>query len=821
MDYNFKVGRISTMFIYLLEGFIAIIIALFFKHINISMIIQMTVAWLIGFVVMAVIRYERKNHVNLFWVCEILFITALSLFLTVMFEHLYLIFLLFFLHWIANMLFLQRRVCYYLMAVQGATITIMTFLLNGFSLIEYVCAGVVFAIGLWFTINLINILNRQKDLNAEQQQSLDDMLKLVDVKFNEARNANKAKSSFLANMSHEIRTPINTVLGLDTMILRTTKDEQIKKYALDIQSAGQSLLSIINDILDFSKIESGKMEIIEAEYEVSSLINDVSNMMATKIADKGLTLSLNIDSKLPCRLKGDDVRIRQILVNLLTNAVKYTNEGSITLTIGGQIEDDVLQMYFSVKDTGIGIKEEDLDKLFSEFVRIEEKRNRNIEGTGLGINIVTQLLELMDGKLEVTSVYGEGSDFYFTIPQKIVNYEPIGDLEKRISEQTKTYSYSAKYKIPGSRLLVVDDNSMNLLVFTELLKGLECRIDQAGSGKECLELVSKNSYDIIFLDDMMPEMDGRETLHIMREWKHYPNENTPVIALTANAVAGAREGYLAEGFYDYLSKPINSDKLEKMIARIIPDERKVICEGASQDERGNEMPCAEGEIHSEDCRKGEAIDYSNVPADSSDDLPVIDGVDWNYALIKLRKKELLQQVVDDFSIVAANDMTELNAKYELLRNCDETAKKESYQKYRVKVHSMKTTTAMFGALGVSSLAKILEYAARDEDGTTIDVLHGIFEREWNSLQVSVVHAFGKDNLENRTLTDTGSGLDAATLLQMLDTAMESLDVDTADSVVNELQKFYSDYREELVNDISVAVRNLDAKQVHNLIMKWQ
>ena len=280
-----------------------------------------------------------------------------------------------------------------------------------------------------------------------------------------ADSANQAKSTFLANMSHEIRTPMNTVLGLDTMILRESREETIRSYALDIRSAAQSQLSIINDILDLSKIESGKMEIIPVEYDVSSLINDVTNMIAPRASQKDLQFDLHIDDDIPNRLLGDDVRLRQVLINLLTNAVKYTQEGSVTLSVSGEKEGDQERLHFSVSDTGIGIAKEDLEKLFQEYVRIEEKRNRHIEGTGLGISIVTQLLSLMDSKLEVESVYGEGSDFHFTILQGIVNEEPIGDLEERIRTRTTVYHYENSCTIPEVKLLVVDDNAMNRTVF--------------------------------------------------------------------------------------------------------------------------------------------------------------------------------------------------------------------------------------------------------------------------------------------------------------------------------------------------------------------
>ena len=427
-----------------------------------------------------------------------------------------------------------------------------------------------------------------------------------------AENANKAKSIFLANMSHEIRTPINAVLGLDTMILRESKDEGIRKYAMSIQTAGQSLLAIINDILDMSKIESGKMEIIPVDYDVASLINDVSNMIMPKAEAKGLLFDIHIDPSIPSRLFGDDVRIRQVIINLLTNAVKYTVEGSVTLSLVCEKKDEEVLLTCSVRDTGIGIAEEDLAKLFDAFVRIEEKRNRNIEGTGLGINIVSNLLSLMGSHLEVESEYGKGSEFKFTISQKSLSDEPVGDIEKRIKERAVEYKYSTGFIIPDANILVVDDNEMNRYVFKSLLKELECNIDEADGGKKCLRLTEEKKYNIIFMDHMMPEMDGIETFHKLREMKDSPNIDTPVIVLTANAITGAKEKYLAEGFDDFLTKPIVPEKLEKVIEDLIPDELK---------KPGRKK--TENEVTSD--------------KDASDELPQVEGVDWDYALLKLKK----------------------------------------------------------------------------------------------------------------------------------------------------------------------------------------
>ena len=340
------------------------------------------------------------------------------------------------------------------------------------------------------------------------------------------QEANRAKSDFLANMSHEIRTPINAVLGMDEMILRESTNPQILGYASDIKQAGNMLLSLINDILDFSKIESGKMDIIPVDYDLGILLSDTIDMIRSRAEEKKLQLELEIESNTPVHLHGDDVRLRQIITNILTNAVKYTPEGKVTLAVSGKkVSSGAVQLYVSVKDTGIGIKEEDIGRLFDSFQRVEESRNRNIEGTGLGLSITMRLLNLMGSRLEVESTYGEGSDFYFYMEQKQLDDAVIGeDIQKYYENEKGKISISAEqFYAPDAKILVVDDNEMNLKVFLGLLKNHGMQIDTAMSGKECLARMEKNAYHIIFMDHLMPEMDGVETLALWigKREKHF------------------------------------------------------------------------------------------------------------------------------------------------------------------------------------------------------------------------------------------------------------------------------------------------------------
>ena len=424
---------------------------------------------------------------------------------------------------------------------------------------------------------------QQEELNARLEESntlLAESKKAVEQSLKTAEEANKAKSYFLSNMSHEIRTPINAVLGMNEMILRECEDEPILSYAANIQSSGKTLLFLINDILDMSKIESGKMEIVPVEYETADIIIDLWNVIYLRAQEKGLTVDFSLDDTLPRMLFGDDVRIKQIVTNLLTNAVKYTSKGGIELRANyKRTEEDTMDLIISVKDTGMGIRKEDMGKLFESFRRIDEKKNRNIEGTGLGMNIVMSLLRLMGGDINVESEYQKGSTFTVTIPQKIISDEATGDFNSIMGKQR---SGSAKtqesFEAPDANILVVDDNTMNLAVFIALLKRTKMNIITADSGRKCLELVKEQAFDIIFMDHMMPEMDGIETLHEIQKLESFPNEETPVIALTANAFSGARESYLKEGFKDFLTKPIDADLLEKMILSYLPEELVQITE---------------------------------------------------------------------------------------------------------------------------------------------------------------------------------------------------------------------------------------------------
>ena len=390
----------------------------------------------------------------------------------------------------------------------------------------------------------------------------------------EANQANDAKSYFLSTMSHDIRTPMNAILGLNEMVLRDSHDDKIISYSESIRTAGNTLLGLINDILDFSKIEAGRMDIINVDYSFASMLNDLVSMVQKKAEDKGLSFNLDIDREIPTVLHGDEIRIKQVITNILSNAVKYTKEGSITFHAGFEkVPDgsDSIMLKISVADTGIGIKPEDMDKLFKAFERIEEKRNRNIEGTGLGMTIAQSFLAMMGSHLQVESKYGEGSVFSFNLEQKVIKWNPVGDYEDAFRQSLcERHGYREKFTAPHAKVLVVDDTPVNLTVFTSLLSRTKIQIDTAGSGDEAVQMYKNRHYDVIFLDHMMPNKDGIETLAEMRGLKDTPNDGTPVICLTANAISGMREMYIKAGFDDYITKPIDPDRLESLLLTYLP-----------------------------------------------------------------------------------------------------------------------------------------------------------------------------------------------------------------------------------------------------------
>lgn len=608
---------------------------------------------------------------------------------------------------------------------------------------------------------------------TEERRKLDEMKKLKE----DADQANIAKSDFLARMSHEIRTPINSILGMNEMILRESKSREIRSYAQDVMNAGKSLLSIVNDILDSSKIESGKMQIINAKYDLSSLLNDVINMFSVKAEEKYLKFYVEVNPELPNSLYGDDVRIKQIFVNLLGNAIKYTEKGSVTLLVDGSVNRDWVTLRVQVKDTGIGIREEDQKKLCGAFERVDLNRNRSVEGTGLGLNITKNLLQMMNSELQLTSVYGEGSNFHFELLQRISNGEKIGDFRKRMENSQQESKYHAAFCAPEAKVLVVDDNAMNRSVFRNLVKQTKVQVTDVDSGMAALREVEEKHYDLIFLDHMMPEMDGVETFRHMKEMENNQCKDTPIIMLTANAVLGAREEYLREGFHDFLSKPIEPAKLEKLIQKYLPEE---LLQEADPMEVLN-------------------MDNTNT---SDVELPEIEGVDWSYGKLHLPDEDLLLSTTVKFYRTIPEE------KEKIARLFTQLEDPESLNDYRIRVHAIKGLTATIGILQLSAMAKALELAVKQNDLEKARKIHPLFMEELEATEEKLRILAPKEEPKKKA-----DPMQALPMLGMLRGALDDRDYDTADELMEQLLQYeYNGEIKEEISDLEGLLLNLKAEE---------
>ncbi|MCR5632443.1 MAG: response regulator [Eubacterium sp.] len=535
-------------------------------------------------------------------------------------------------------------------------------------------------------------IERQKDYEA----------KVLKLEKTAADSANKAKSDFLADMSHEIRTPINAILGMNEMILHQSKEEETLEYASNIKGAGKTLLAIINTILDFSKIEDGRMSLVPVEFETSVMVNGLVNSISERARTKGLELKLDIDDTIPSVLYGDDVRISQVIMNLLTNAVKYTEKGYVQFKISNLgTTSDYSRLLVSVKDTGIGIKKEDIDKLSISFERVDEEKNRHIEGTGLGISIVTKLLDMMNSELKIKSEYGVGSEFYFELPIKVVDGTPIGQYEagrKRLVDNGA--ASDVLISAPKANILITDDNEMNRKVASNLMRLFGITPDLCKSGAETIETMKKKHYDMLFLDHMMPEMDGIETLKILKELGLV--DNTKVVALTANAVVGAREQYLDAGFDDYISKPIELSEMDKIFNKYLSEE-KVEAPIAPEDNKIKSLNLdglgMMDKLKSLDINVEEGISYCG------DD------------------EEFYIEIVNDYIKAAPEKIEQLNA---LLEAGD-------MKEYKVLIHSVKSSSKTIGCMSLFEKARDLEAAAASGNIDYVKTNHRSVVSEYKNL----------------------------------------------------------------------------------------
>gem|GEM_PF-209330 len=534
-------------------------------------------------------------------------------------------------------------------------------------------------------------LAEEKQKAAEEQRRTAEMEKsLADEHTRLAEEKNQAKSEFLANMSHEIRTPINAVLGMNEMVLRESSNPKVLDYATDIDTAGRHLLAIVNEILDFSKLESGKMEIVEESYSLQMLLTEVINMNRFLAERKGLEFRVQIDPALPDGLFGDVLHVRQVIVNLIDNAIKYTDKGSVTLSaaVQGEVPEKggMLDLRLGIADTGIGIREEDRSRLFENFERLDLKRNRSIQGTGLGLAITGRLVDRMGGEIAVESEYGKGTVFTVLLPQKVTDSKPIGDMAPETrTVPVRPQEYRPSFIAPNGRVLIVDDNELNRRLVRNLLRRTQVRMDLAEGGEQALSLMRQRQYDVVLMDVMMPGMDGIETMHRAREELGRRVRRTVFIALTANAAPGVREKYLAEGFDDYLAKPVKGEDLEKMLRHYLledgPRLRQAKNESAALNKAAGNGTITESE--------------ETAPED-----PILDtALGLQYCA---GDREIYAEMLALFTDMEEETRTALSEYYD----------SGDFENYCVRVHSLKSTALTVGAVRLSSLALTLENASR-------------------------------------------------------------------------------------------------------------
>ncbi|MBQ8171547.1 MAG: response regulator [Oscillospiraceae bacterium] len=778
MNTNFMVGYRCSLVFYSIECIVVMVISLVMQRLPLPALISFAALYAATMILFYRGNRKHKLKEKLYMRLQCVAFVIANVFASITFDSAQVFVYAMCFSSIVSFIFLDVKLARFQMFLSMGIIIVVAGFISVYTgsqqtMMAFTFGVVVMIVINWVIVSMTNIITFQNRKSIEQERSLDDLLKVLEVKCDEARAATQSKSRFLAHMSHEIRTPINAVMGMNEMILRESNEEQIRSYASDAKSAARSLLGIINDILDITKIEAGKLNIVPVEFNLADMIIDLYNMVRFKAEDKGLRFEVTVDSSLPALVKGDDLRIKEVLVNLLSNAVKYTREGTITLDVRF-VDDQAIR--FSVKDTGIGIREEDMETLFAAFARMDEVRNHGIEGTGLGLNITSSLLLLMDSELKVKSEYGKGSEFYFTLCTDIIDRTPIGELDL-VSHERHEAEYSVAFEAPDARILVVDDNEMNRAVFANLLKATRVQISEASGGRQCLELTSANRYDIIFMDHMMPEMDGVDTFKAIRADADNLCRDVPIIVLTANAVAGAREQYMQIGFDDFLTKPVDPQRLERMVYSVL--DKSLV-------------------------RSAEKKTLSTVQA-STVELPVIEGVDWGYAKLHFNDESALLSTVRMFTSAIKSDIEELNGYYE---NIDDG---QALISYRVKVHSMKSSAAMIGIVQLAGMAMELEKAARSESRAVITALHPVFAERWLSYSL-LLSEFTKNDAPQKDAADNLSEIEE--IFAGIRAAASDMDVDALDELSRRLDGYaFPEEKQALIDLTRSQILNFEVEKL--------
>ena len=716
----------------------------------------------------------------------------------------------------------------------------------------------------------------------------------------ELRKTSNMKSDFLANMSHEIRTPMNAVIGMAEMALREDVSPAAREYIGQIKSSGQSLLTIINDILDFSKIESGKMDISDVEYEPMSMINDVSNIIMTRIGSKDLDLTVDVNPNLPSGLYGDNIRIKQVLVNLANNAVKFTDAGNVNLKIDFlQISEDEIELYVAVADTGRGIRESDMNRLFQSFQQLDSKRNRNVEGTGLGLAISRQLVALMRGKIHVDSEYGKGSTFSFVIPQKVtdssyavekvaknlvaagliqseytarelaMDMEKLGVTYERLESEedlgrvkdhnagylfveqplfTEAVQYFLKlnpdvcgvllanyrevrsydlanlrvvkkplyilglsnifngkeeigsvsfmeaedfdFTAPKAEILVVDDNAINLTVVKGLLNPLKMKIDTALSGKDAVLMTTDKRYDIIFMDHMMPEMDGVETTRVIRRLLGN-NGQVPIIALTANAVEGTAEMFINEGMNDFVTKPIEMRVIISKLHKWLPPEKIE----KNRDKKMNAVRLN--------------ANRDNKASQTTTDIS-IEGLDVKRAMEFLGNENLFWSVLKEYYRV-------IDKKCAMIQEYEQ---KEQWKEYTVEVHALKSASKQIGALDLAQVAEQMEAAGNAGNAALIHKITPGMLEEYMFYKGILAPYFVKQEEEQSGRAAKSDEM--SVLFGEMKEAMENLDMDAMEKVIKDMGQYsYSDAQRDIFEKLKNAVEDIDTERCEEILDEWE
>ena len=636
---------------------------------------------------------------------------------------------------------------------------------------------------------------------------------------NEAKTANEAKSSFLNSMSHEIRTPMNSILGMNEMILREEDRPEIREYASVIQRSGRALLGIINDVLDFSKLQDSKMEIMPVRYDLSSLINDLVNIAAEQAKKKSLTFTVNVNKSIPRILEGDEYHIRQVMLNILNNAIKYTERGGVTVSIDYEKSGDYnIMLRCAVSDTGIGIKSDDLENIFRPFEHLEATQRFSSDGSGLGLSIVQKLLSLMGSDLKVESVFHKGSTFSFEVSQVVIKWEPIGDYERAYTLATNRQSKKSmqSFQAPKAKVLVVDDADINLMVFANLLKKTKIKIDTASSGLEMLQMIRMNHYDMIFLDHRMPGMDGIEAFHAMKKITDGINYNTPVVALTANAVLGARQLYMDEGFSDYISKPIDTVRLEQVLLEYLPKEYIIKGEDIPENSPENiptpkvaEVGVTYTESYSSPASAvEESQDFEEEEAEDDEygKFKNIPGIDFEAAVTNCGTEDTFVQALEIF-------YNSLDKKADEIENYE---REKDIKNYTVKVHALKSAARLVGALDLSADAKHLEECGDNNDVHEIEQKTPKLLAKYRAYKPVLAKVFGGGE-EDTSLPEIPVA-DLHEMYSLIKGFAADFDLDNIDKMMEEAKKFrIPEAEREKFEKIKECVTNADWGSLEELL----